>query len=128
MFLGLNDGPGIIFMLERYLRIIKSYVKGEFQFPDKETMIEDMHKIEKMMPDLRSVYQSPPPLDWVFMKELYEFYSENCPDPLPNNVEFLEKMLQLLGGMFSNIFKGNWHDFKHPEMTGFDIMDSSEYF
>lgn len=128
MLLGLNDGTLDYFVTERNLILTRHYLQGTLKLPSKEEMLEDMERIEKIMPDKRSVFQSPPDEDRELIKDLYQFYSDNVPDPLPYNETFINTVYNLLMKAFEHVFKGDWHDFKNTDITGYNVLDSTEYF
>ena len=106
----------------------RHYILGEIQLPDKEEMLKDVERFGEMAPR-DATYFVAGPMEFTFLEDLYDFYKENLGEKaLPYNTEFNEGMLKMLGELFGFMMKGDWHDFKHPDVSDYDLMDTFEYF
>ena len=128
MFLGLVDGPTSQAFIQKCLILARHYILGEIKMPDREEMLKDIQKFEEIAPK-DATYLVAGQMEFTFQEDLYDFYKENLGDKaLPYNTEFNEVMLKMVGELIEHMTNGNWHDFKHPDVSDYDLMDTFEYF
>ena len=129
MFAGLTHGSTYQFFLEKCLIITKHYILNEFTMPSREEMLQDIEETEKLAPEDKGAYYSVGKCEFDFMENLYEFYKEKLGDKaLPYNTKFNLTLMKFMGTLVNDLRNGNWHDFKHPDMSGYDVLDTSDYF
>ena len=128
MFLGLIDGPTCQLFVQKCLLLTRHYILGEINMPDRDEMLKDIKKVEEMVPK-DGILKVAGPLEFTFQEDLYEFYKENLGDKaIQYNTEYNNAMSKMVGELFGYMAKGDWHDFKHPNVSEYDLLDSMEYF